>query len=253
MRLCFLDTETLTLDPRNPQNVLMTEIAGVVIDTPSYAALAEWGYGPLLAGLESGTFDPETELVGQEPFVTYFSHNLSILEQILAGRRIDRKTYDFRLRTNANLENGRVVTQPNKATLESVNETMRGCAATFVRGADFDITLLGNHFAEHGIKEGFHHASPQCIRSWANARLDDGVISGLVTSERIGSWLTTKKAPKSLIDDAHQDFKRLEVLRKKIGHEALNDVLIDLIMLTMIEHYRKALAQALSSGETRKS
>ena len=232
--IAVIDSETLKLDPKHPDKVMVDEI-GTLVFTPGEQSITP----TLIDALLEKSFDGVQRGQIINPGLHGSSINamlvkLPLIEQFLAGREASRDTVTWHQKRGYSPEL-ETRTMSVAEAMACVKKSIVDADIVYCRGQDFDFPLL-NSLLE-GDETICHHRKAGDIRTAFDALLMDGQV-GLLTDERL--------AESPLF---HNDVialtvaKKINAFRKELGHRATNDAMLDLLMLLLLRHQQWLLLE----------
>ena len=235
--IAVIDSETLKLDPKHPDKVMVDE-AGVAVFTASSQSICTATIDELLEKAFEGIRPGEAIKTGHYGMSINISlFKLPLIEQLLAGREVSRDTVEWHRKRGYNLELESRTMSVAEA-MACVKKSIVDADVVYCRGQDFDFPLL-NSLLE-GDETICQHRKAGDIRTACDALLMDGQ-AGLLTDERL------TESPLFRNDLAALTVaKKINAFRKELGHRATNDAMFDLLMLLLLRHQQWLLLERLN-------
>ena len=232
--IAVIDSETLKLDPKHPERVVVDEI-GTVVFTPSEQSITPAIIGELLEKAFDGIDRGQTIDSGFHGCsINALLVKLPLIEQFLAGREASQDTVEWHRKRGYNPELESRTFSVSEA-MARVKKSIVDADVVYCRGQDFDFPLL-NSLLE-GDETICHHRKAADIRTACDALLMDGQV-GLLTDERLTeSPLFHNDATALTVA------KKINAFRKELGHRATNDAMLDLLMLLLLRHQQWSLLE----------
>jgi len=259
MSLVVIDSETFKLDPKNPKTVMVDEVGVVCYQGNEVELKIEEIYGELLelyiAGIAERPGEVEEVATAQVTAVMFgngqrvkisglssFVKKLPIIEQLLDGREVSKKTLDWHTSRGYNPE----LEKREITVKEAMAWILKACHGNmvFCRGQDFDFPLLNSFLP--GDETICHFRSARDIRTAFDELLMDGKYD-LIKDERV---LASPLFTSPLIEEATRE-KAVLVLelasrvRRELGHRALYDAKTDMCLLLLFRLLRRKLVDGM--------
>ena len=194
IKIGFFDMETLTLKPRHPELVVVESAALLTVDLPvdtfDRSTFDIW-VGELLEvlwDLANGRWGTRTGLAGANSHSNGNAVLHTVLfdyeEQIAKGRVFEQSVADWHHKNGYKFEEltGR---RSVVGALRYLSQHLAEVDVLFVRGPDFDISILGRLYKDFtDLEEPFKYRVPHDIRSAIDELCNDFVYSGQFTRKR---------------------------------------------------------------------
>lgn len=236
--IAVIDSETLKLDPKHPDKVVVDEIGvalyfpgGQPLSLETISAILEKSFGSILPG--------QATQEGQHgaSIITALV-KLPLIEQFVAGRGASQDTVEWHRKRGYNLElETRTLTVAE--ALVRVKKHLSDVDVVYCRGQDFDFPLLNSLL--DGDETLCHYRKPGDIRTLHDALMMDFKF-GLLTDERL------ERSPLFVANSqALTVAKKINAYRKELGHRASNDALLDLLMLILLREQQWLLLERFNA------
>ena len=246
--IAVIDSETLKLDPKHPERVVVDEI-GTVVFTPNVVdgicpvrtrameitpAIIDELLEKAFDGIDRGQ-SIDSGFHGCS--INAMLVKLPLIEQVLTGREVSQETVEWHRKRGYNPELESRTFNMNEA-MARVKKSIVDADVVYCRGQDFDFPLL-NSLLE-GDETICQHRKASDIRTACDALMMDGQV-GLLTDERLTESPVFYNDVKALTVA-----KKINALRKEFGHRATNDAMLDLLMLLLLRHQQWSLLERLN-------
>ena len=238
LTIAVIDSETLKLDPKHPDKVMVDE-AGVVVFTPIVQEICTATIDEMLEKAFDGIGKGEAIRTGYHGIsINIGLFKLPLIEQLLAGREASRDTVEWHRKRGYNLELETRTLSVAEA-MACVKKSIVDADIVYCRGQDFDFPLL-NSLLE-GDETICHHRKAGDIRTAFDTLMMDGQV-GLLTDERLAESPLFRNDLAALTVA-----KKINAFRKELGHRATNDAMLDLLMLLLLRYQQSLLLDRLNN------
>jgi hypothetical protein len=237
LTIAVIDSETLKLDPKHPEKVMVDE-AGVAVFTASTQSICTATIDKMLEKAFDGIRPGEAIITGHHDMsINIGLFKLPLIEQLLAGREASRDTVEWHQKRGYNPEL-ETRTMSVAGAMACVKKFIVDADIVYCRGQDFDFPLL-NSLLE-GDETICQHRKAGDIRTAFDALLMDGQV-GLLTDERLAESPLFRNDLAALTVA-----KKINAFRKELGHRATNDAMLDLLMLLLLRYQQWLLLERLN-------